>query len=119
PTSRIAGANFKWNRANPSASEPLVTSASGEVPMRQVIAKGSDDRFGYTIWRFVTHTPEPACASAVACEDDGDSYRRVTIVVRADGLGNKLDPVWTSTTVIDPARAANNDGKPQTLCQNE
>ncbi len=119
PTSRIAGANFKWNRANPSASEPLVVSASGEVPMRQVISKGDEDRFGYTIWRFVTDTPEPACASAVDCEDDGDSYRRVTVVVRADGLGNKLDPVWTSTTVIDPARAANNDGKPQTLCQNE
>ncbi len=119
PTSRIAGTSFRWNRANSSAVEPLVTEAGGAVPMKQVIASGDDDRFGYTIWRFVTQTQEPACAAAVDCEDGGDQYRRVTVVVRADGLGGSLDPVWSSTTVIDPAMAANNDDVPETLCQSD
>jgi prepilin-type N-terminal cleavage/methylation domain-containing protein len=118
PTSRISGGNFAWNRAQPSSSEPLVTGASGTVPMLQTIEKGDDDRFGYTIWRFVTATQEPACAAAVDCEEGSDGYRRVTIVVRASGLGDTLDPVWTSTTVIDPSLAANNEGQPETLCQN-
>lgn len=116
PTSRIAGTSFRWNRANASATEPLVAEAAGRVPMRQVIPRGEDDRFGYTIWRFVTQTREPACAAAVDCEDGRDQYRRVTVVVRADGLGGALDPVWSSTTVIDPAMAANNDDVPETLC---
>lgn len=119
PTSRIAGASFKWNPANPSATEPLAVAATGEVPMKQEIAKGDDDRFGYTIWRFVTVTEEPACAAAVECADGGDEYRRVTVVVRARGLGDTMSPVWTSTTVIDPSLAANNDGQPQTLCHDE
>jgi prepilin-type N-terminal cleavage/methylation domain-containing protein len=119
PTSRISGTSFKWNRASSSASEPLVTSATGTVPMKQTIARGEEDRFGYAIWRFVTKTTEPACASAVACETGGSDYRRVTVVVRASGLGETLNPVWTSTTVIDPAAAANNEGQPQTLCQND
>jgi prepilin-type N-terminal cleavage/methylation domain-containing protein len=119
PTSRISGSNFRWNRANASASEPLVIDAAGTVPMKQTIPRGDDDRFGYTIWRFVTQTQEPACASAVDCEDGGDQYRRVTVVVRADGLGGSLDPVWSSTTVIDPAMAANNDDVPETLCQSD
>jgi prepilin-type N-terminal cleavage/methylation domain-containing protein len=119
PTSRISGSNFGWDPAHPAASEPLVTSANGTVPMKQVIAKGEDDRFGYTIWRFVTRTAEPACSAGLTCEAGGNQYRRITVVVRAEGLGGALDPVWSSTTVIDPARAANNDGQPQTLCQNE
>jgi prepilin-type N-terminal cleavage/methylation domain-containing protein len=117
PAKRISGGNFAWDRAHPSSTEPLVTSATGAVPMKQTVAKGDTDRFGYTIWRFVTATQEPACASAVDCEDGGDGYRRVTVVVQANGLGDTLDPVWTSTTVIDPARAANNEGQPNTLCQ--
>lgn len=119
PTARIAGTSFKWNRASASASEPLATEATGAVPMRQIVARGDEDRFGYTIWRFVTRTDEPACASAVDCEDTGSDYRRVTVVVRASGLGDTLDPVWTSTTVIDPSAAANNEGQPQTLCQTD
>ena len=118
PTSRISGGSFAWDRAQQSSTEPLVMAASGAVPMRQAIERGDDDRFAYTVWRFVTATQEPACAAAIDCEEGGDGYRRVTIVVRASGLGDTLDPVWTSTTVIDPALAANNEGQPETLCQN-
>ncbi|HEX2162071.1 MAG TPA: prepilin-type N-terminal cleavage/methylation domain-containing protein [Thermoleophilaceae bacterium] len=117
PAARVSGASFAWDRSNDAASEPLVISADGAVPMKQTIARGAGDRFGYTIWRFVTATDEPACVAAVECPDDGGGYRRVTVVVRVSGVGETLAPVWTSTTVIDPAAAANNDGTPQTLCQ--
>jgi prepilin-type N-terminal cleavage/methylation domain-containing protein len=115
PVARISGASFAWDRSNAAASEPLAISADGAVPMKQTIAKDEGDRFGYTIWRFVTATDEPGCAT-VDCPEGG-GYKRVTVVVRASGLGDTLAPVWTSTTVIDPAAAANNEGTPQTLCQ--
>jgi prepilin-type N-terminal cleavage/methylation domain-containing protein len=115
PVARVSGASFAWDRSNGAASEPLAIAADGTVPMKQTIPREAGDRFGYTIWRFVTGTDEPACAT-VECPEGG-GYKRVTVVVRASGLGDTLAPVWTSTTVIDPAAAANNEGTPQTLCQ--
>lgn len=121
PTSRITGAtNFRWNPSDASAVEPIVTAADGVVAMKQVIGKGAEDRFGFTVWRFVTWTDEPACVSAVTCPDAGDEYKRVTVVVMPNGLGDQLKPVWTSTTVIDPSAAASSDDEdPVTLCLNE
>lgn len=116
PAARVSGASFAWDRSNGAASEPLAISADGAVPMKQTIPRDDGDRFGYTIWRFVTESDEAGCAT-VDCPEGG-GYKRVTVVVRASGLGDTLAPVWTSTTVIDPAAAANNDGTPQTLCQN-
>jgi prepilin-type N-terminal cleavage/methylation domain-containing protein len=116
PVARVSGTSFAWDRSNGVSSEALVISADGAVPMKQTIPRDDGDRFGYTIWRFVTATDEPGCA-ALDCPEGG-GYKRVTVVVRANGLGDTLAPVWTSTTVIDPAAAANNDGTPQTLCQN-
>ncbi len=102
PTSRIAGSSFAWDRRNPTASEALVTSSGGSVSMKQEIAKGAGDRFGYTIWRFVTSTADPQCAALLTLCPASGNYKRVTVVVRPRGLRDKFRTTWVSTVVIDP-----------------
>jgi hypothetical protein len=103
PTSRIAGSSFAWDRRNPTASEALVTSSGGSVSMKQEIAKGADDRFGYTVWRFVTSVADPQCAAQLTLCPASENYKRVTVVVRPRGLRDKFRTTWVSTVVIDPA----------------
>ncbi|NLT05912.1 MAG: hypothetical protein GXY03_06350, partial [Solirubrobacterales bacterium] len=117
PALRLSAAGFAWDRGDPTAVEPLARDAAGVVALRQDIPRTDSDRFAMTVWRFVTAASDPGCAGLDGCPSGEGQYRRVTVVVRPRGLGNSLAPVWTSTIVIDPLAAANNDETPATLCQ--
>ena len=93
---------FRWNRQDDTKSEPLATSATGAVAWGPTA--WNDGRFSGTVHRFVTWTDDAACAGLILSPlcPGSRNYKRVTVVVTINGLGDPVKPVWFSSLVSDP-----------------
>jgi len=106
PRSRISGspARFAWDKGNAANSEKLAVAAEGQVAAGPETFE--DGRFTYRVWRFVTESTDPACASSgIRCLDFDGYYKRATVVVEITGLENNVSPIWVSSLVSDPEDA--------------
>jgi len=71
PSTYISGSSYKYDRTNPSASEPLYTSSNGQVAPSSSVWDDPQARIKGRVYRYVTQM-------------DSNS-RRITVVVTADG----------------------------------
>lgn len=118
---RGCGSCYQWDWTGGAPSEPLVVSASGADTTpnpRTVVLPGPNGaaRVTATIYRFVTWTKDPVCASSAACAGQ-TNYKRVTAAVTVNGGSSR--PTVISTVVTNSTGGSQNPlTDPSTTCVN-
>ncbi|HEX8207776.1 MAG TPA: prepilin-type N-terminal cleavage/methylation domain-containing protein [Solirubrobacteraceae bacterium] len=95
PASYVSGANYKYDRNNPTAMEQLVVSAAnGQVSPTYDTWNDAQTRITGRTYRYVTKAESFGA-------DLAPNARRITVIVTADGLENPA-PLLISSIKTDP-----------------